>query len=398
MSECFSSDYLTNRSWNCKPGWETLWSNINDFAFVTLLVYHLSYVNEGVSQQSLTRKNMQTVYCHCCTSWEASRWFLLKSCTTFSLQSWIQTHVLDQKCQTGMGVWLLDVKLEMQIKSCLFPWVICSVKKKKCMCLYVWDCFHTLRSFIDWFLHITHTGSVLLDSCEEFLTVYIVKTSPRDLFQHHQAHKEENTIYTAERYKSLIFSYDVAPVSLHPWGKPSFLWASRGAVAVEANCWIPQPLDSWILRGGGRGASSDHYCFGESQWVGASVVEEAHIQMFIFKPPLLLFTLCLPAFVIAHQCLLHSHQTHTHTHTSLYFCRTHLPHVLHTLLWTHTFPSGFHSRDVRVHPPPHCCLMWHDDVTIKTKMASAPSAVEASLSSRIIWHWLGLTGARRTAE
>lgn len=104
----------------------------------------------------------------------------------------------------------------------------------------------------------------------------LFKTSPRNLGQHHQAHRQKRkTQYTLQRDINLSFcSLMLHQRSFIPGESHLFSVPPRGLViAVEASCWILQRVDSWRRGGGGVECPPSPPRFGGSQWVGASIVE-----------------------------------------------------------------------------------------------------------------------------
>lgn len=65
-----------------------------------------------------------------------------------------------------------------------------------------------------------------------------------------------------------------------------------------------------------------------------------------------------------------------HTHSPLILAHMPASHSPYTPTNTHTHTHELSPPDVQVYPAAHCCLMWADDITDKTKMPPAPSAAE----------------------
>lgn len=101
--------------------------------------------------------------------------------------------------------------------------------------------------------------------------------------------KKGKTIYIGERYKSFICSSDAAPTSLHPRGNylfcllPEGLCCSLGSQLLDTSAFGLVRLKG-AMRGDiifvslPNGASFFHSCFGDSQWVAASIVEGARVD------------------------------------------------------------------------------------------------------------------------
>lgn len=205
----------------------------------------------------------------------------------------------------------------------------------------------------------------------------LFKTSPRNLGQHHQAHRQKRkTQYTLQRDINLSFC--------------SLMWHQRSFIPGERHLFSVPP------KGLGYSCGSQlldtSACGLMKAWRRVCVwsvlrpllvlVALSESVPLLWKRPILKCSFLNPDFFSSH-CLLAFcfYPLFTHTDTRFPLLMSHKP-ASHPPYFQ-ALPSSFYSGDVRVH---HCCLMWHDDVTTKIKMPSAPSAVEAGLSFCIMWH------------
>lgn len=164
----------------------------------------------------------------------------------------------------------------------------------------------------------------------------LFKTSPRNLGQHHQAHRQKRkTQYTLQRDINLSFcslmlhQRSFIPGESHLFSvPPKGLSYSCGSQLLDTSaCGL---MKAW--RGGGGGVSSVPSSF---WWLSVSRC------LYCRKRPILKCSFLNPDFFSSHcVCLLFVFILYslTQIHASLYLCPTNLPHILHTFK---LFPPAF---------------------------------------------------------
>lgn len=183
--------------------------------------------------------------------------------------------------------------------------------------------------------HITHTGSILLDSCDKSLTVYVVETSPRDLGQHRQAPRQKRrTQYTLQREINLsvcslmLHQRSFIPGESHLFSvPPKGLGYSCGSQLLDTSaCGL---MKAW-RRGGAWSVLRPLLI----------LVDLSGSVPLLWKRPILKCSFLNPNFSSHCVCLLFVFVlcSLTQTHASLYLCPTNLPHILHTFK---LFPPAF---------------------------------------------------------